>query len=242
MKALILLPFAMAATILYAQPTSGTITFQQTIALNLKEENLPEGMAGLLPSEQKVELVLYFSPNASLYENKEKEKSELESGIRQGNVMIQIDRQVPQDKVYTDLKNKEITELRDFMGRMFLIKHPVDARKWKFSGNQKKILEMACMEAVCIDGKDTITAWYTTAIPVNAGPPGMILEAHSGSNVHIVATKLDTETDASKKIKIPSKGKKVTEEEYEKMVAEKTKEMQEQYGGDGNIIIMRQTR
>ena len=40
-----------------------------------------------------------------------------------------------------------------------------------------------------------------------------------------------------KKIKEPTKGKKVTNEEYEKMVVEKQEEMKKQFGGDGNLQI-----
>jgi GLPGLI family protein len=249
MKTLILLPILLASTALYAQQTSGIITYEQTLAFDIKDQNIPEGMAGLLPTEQKNESVLYFSPDASLYEHKEKEKSEQESGYRSENVMIQMDIKVPRDKVYTDLKNKQITEQKDFMDRLFLLNTPIESQKWKFTGMQKKILDMACMEAIAILDKDTVTAWYTTAIPVNAGPqtfsglPGMILEAHIGADFHLVAIKIESGDDGMlKMIKAPTKGKKITKEDYDKMVSEKTEEMRKQYGGDGNVIIIKHTR
>jgi GLPGLI family protein len=247
MKTLIFLPIVFASSALFAQQISGTITYEQTIALDIKVENISEGMAGLLPKEQKSESVLYFNPDASLYEHKEKEKSEQESGYRPGNVMIQMDVRVPRDKVYTDLKNKQIIEQKDFMDRLFLLNIPMESQKWKFTGMQKKILDMACMEAISIQDKDTITAWYTAAIPVNAGPqtfsglPGMILEVHIGSNLQLIATKIDS-GDVLEKIKAPTKGKKISKEDYDKMVTEKTEEMRKEYGGDGNIIIMKNTR
>lgn len=249
MKTFIFLPLLLVATPVLAQQTSGTIHYEQTIAFDLKDQNLPEGMAGLLPTEQKISSVLYFSPDAALYEHVEKEKPEQESGYRSGNIVIEIDQHIPRDKVYTDLKSKKITEQKDFMDRLFLLETPAEAQKWKFTGMQKKILDLACMEAVNMEGKDTITAWYTTAIPVNAGPqtisglPGMILEAHIGSDVHITATKIEAGNDrTSQMIKAPSKGKKISQAEYDKMVQEKTEALQKQYGGEGDVIIMKQTR
>ncbi|RYZ34931.1 MAG: GLPGLI family protein, partial [Sphingobacteriales bacterium] len=201
--------------------------------------------AGMIPKEAKESSVLYFQPEATLYETVENEKSNQESGVQSGNVMIQIHQKASQDKYYADLKNKKVVEQKDFMDRLFLIDKTLGAQKWKFTGRQKKILDMACMEAQQVDNTDTITAWYTTAIPVAAGPtslsglPGMILEAQVGSSLHIVATKIAPADAASLKlIKAPTKGKKVTEAAYLQMVKEKTEEMQKQFGGNGNNVIM----
>jgi hypothetical protein len=55
--------------------------------------------------------------------------------------------------------------------------------------------------------------------------------------IHIVAQKVDkTQPDAKMFVK-PKEGKKVKPYEFKKIVDEKTKEMQEQYGGKGNVII-----
>lgn len=246
MKALIFLPFLLAPVVVTAQRTSGSITYEKTITFDIKAQNMPESMAGLLPKQQKALSVLYFNRDASLYEHKENEKSEQESGYRSDNVMVQVSIKGERDKVYTDLKNKQITEQKEFMDRMFLLDIPVESHKWKFTGMQKKILDMPCLQAVTIEGNDTVTAWYTTAIPVNAGPqtfsglPGMILEAHIGSSRHLVATKIeDGDDNLVKMIKAPTKGKKISKADYDKMVQQKTEELQKQYGGNGNVIIMK---
>ena len=68
----------------------------------------------------------------------------------------------------------------------------------------------------------------------------MILEVSSkgerGSRT-IVATAINEKELEKDLIKEPSKGKKVTSEEFKKIVDEKTKEMQEQMGGRRGIII-----
>ncbi|MBJ2174782.1 GLPGLI family protein [Aureibaculum sp. A20] len=84
-----------------------------------------------------------------------------------------------------------------------------------------------------------VTAWYTMQIPVNQGPgkfwglPGLILEVHEG-NTSILCTKIEINSDNSETIKRPSKGKKVTQEEYNKITKEKMEEMSERFQGRGN--------
>ncbi|MCK0130050.1 GLPGLI family protein [Flavobacteriaceae bacterium F08102] len=86
--------------------------------------------------------------------------------------------------------------------------------------------------------KVKVTAWYTMQVPVNQGPgkywglPGLILELHEGNTV-LLCTKLVMNADKAEKIKRPTKGKKVTLAEYEKITKEKMEEMAEQFRGRG---------
>jgi len=81
-----------------------------------------------------------------------------------------------------------------------------------------------------------ITAWYTMQIPVNQGPgklwglPGLILEVHEG-NTSILCTKIELNGDDAETIKMPSKGKKVSQDEYNKIAKEKMEEMRERFRG-----------
>jgi GLPGLI family protein len=112
------------------------------------------------------------------------------------------------------------------------------------TGNQKKILDYTCNEAVRQDGDKKITAWFTSAIPLSSGPaqygglPGMIMEVNVNDD-ELSMTAVDLSfTSVDKKLLVkPTEGKKVTEAEFRQIVDEKTKEMQEQNGGNGNVII-----
>ncbi|NQX82279.1 MAG: GLPGLI family protein [Flavobacteriaceae bacterium] len=79
-----------------------------------------------------------------------------------------------------------------------------------------------------------ITAWYTPQIPVNQGPdmywglPGLIMELREGNSI-LLCTKLSINGKGSKSIKEPSKGKKITQEKYDKVVAKKTAEMKKRF-------------
>ncbi|WP_117879690.1 GLPGLI family protein [Aureibaculum luteum] len=84
-----------------------------------------------------------------------------------------------------------------------------------------------------------VTAWYTMQIPVNQGPgkfwglPGLILEIHEG-NTSILCTKIEISSENSETIKTPSKGKKVSQDEYDKLAKEKMEEMRERFRGGRN--------
>jgi len=82
-----------------------------------------------------------------------------------------------------------------------------------------------------------VTAWYTPQIPVSQGPkdfwglPGLILEV-SYSKTILLCTKIVLNPKDKKDIKVPTKGKEVSQTEYNKIIAKKLKEMQERYGGN----------
>lgn len=92
--------------------------------------------------------------------------------------------------------------------------------------------------------ESTTEAWFTMQIPVSVGPekykglPGTILELKNdfknrrgGGTRTITATKVDLRALEGNEIEKPSKGKKVTREEFREIVKEKMKEMRENGGG-----------
>jgi GLPGLI family protein len=89
-----------------------------------------------------------------------------------------------------------------------------------------------------------VTAWYAMDIPVSHGPgdfwglPGLILMVDAG-NTKVLCTKIVMNPKEKSKIEEPKKGKVVTQEEYDKIIADKMKEMRERFrnerqkGGSG---------
>ena len=98
-----------------------------------------------------------------------------------------------------------------------------------------------------------VTAWFAPTLPVAIGPqgygglPGMIMEVEfDGGRSVVTAAEVKLQKPAEGAIKVPEKGKKVTRAEYQKIQAEKMKEMRESGmmqgrqggpGGPGMIII-----
>jgi len=89
--------------------------------------------------------------------------------------------------------------------------------------------------AVAAPKEEVITAWYTPQIPVSQGPdeywglPGLILEVSAGRTV-ILCNKIVINPKEGLEIEKPKKGDEVSREEYQEIVAEKTKEMAERFG------------
>lgn len=79
-----------------------------------------------------------------------------------------------------------------------------------------------------------VTAWYTLDIPINQGPgdywglPGLILEV-SARDTKIMCIKIVMNPKEKAELKEPSKGKVVTQEEYDDIVIKKTEEMRERF-------------
>lgn len=83
---------------------------------------------------------------------------------------------------------------------------------------------------------ETIVAWYTPMIPASHGPddfgglPGLILELNT-NNTTILCTKVVLNPSDEVVIEAPTKGKKVTREEYTATIEKQAKEMSERFGG-----------
>lgn len=95
------------------------------------------------------------------------------------------------------------------------------------------------VEEVEVANEIVITAWYTTQIPINQGPgeywglPGLILEV-STDRTTILCTKIVMNPRDKTDIKAPSKGKEVSQKEYDAIVKKKTEEMRDMRGRRGN--------
>jgi GLPGLI family protein len=217
---------------------SGTVIYQQIAKLNIKLEGDGAALADALPKEQKSEKILHFSEKSSLYENYNGGGTDDPMPMEKGGVMIKMSQ--TDNRTFSDLVNKKVIEQKDFMSRLFLVESELPSEKWKLTGNQRRILEYPCQEAVREEDSIQVHAWFTPTIPVPAGPgeyvglPGLVLavESHDGDR-RLEAISVELKPLDADILKPPKKGKKVTGEEYEAIVAEKLKEMGVEHGGQG---------
>jgi GLPGLI family protein len=85
----------------------------------------------------------------------------------------------------------------------------------------------------------TITAWYTSEIPVSFGPngvwglPGLILQLENENYIYF-CTKVSLKNNEKVKIKIPNSGKVISKKEYEKYEKKMQKQMED---NDGAFMI-----
>ncbi len=235
-----------------AQNNSGKILYTETIKIEFEMPQIegidPEQLKAMIPESQSSEMQLVFNSTAASYTNVPKdEKNEYQHN--QGGAMIMMDFGSQEVNIYSDLVNKKVVEEADIMGKAFLIKDDMKKSEWKMAGESKEILGYPCNKATKKNQDDEdVTAWFTMQIPVSSGPrsagqlPGMILEMQIGQGMEIKATKVELGQVQEADLKMPTKGKEVTYEKYEKIMDAKMKEMAEEYGGEGNVIIKTETR
>lgn len=224
--------------------TSGNVCYKEVVKLNINLDGDASQFADKLPKERSSQMVLYFTPEASLYQlNTEQQEEETATAEMEGaSVMVKMVR--PDNKYYADLGNQNLIEQRDFMSRIFLIENSIDASGWKITGNQKTILGYPCQEALLTRDSSSVVAWFTPAIPVGTGPgrylglPGLVLAVDiDNGNRTITATSVEPGPVTREQLVKPKGGKKVTSEEYDQIVEEKRKEMEQQYGSGGGVVI-----
>lgn len=233
--------------------TSGTVKYEEKVKLDIHLDGDGAQFSNMLPKERKSNKILVFNPDAALYSNnKDAEEEEILSD-EAGGAMVQIHMEEPDNKLYTDLKTRKQIEQREFMTRMFLIEGEMETSPWKLTGEEREILGFTCQEAVMEKDSVKTVAWFTPSIPVSAGPgsynnlPGLVLEVNvKDGNRIISATSIEENTGDIARLDKPKEGKKVTKEEFDKIVDEKMKEMGAERGVSGHEstshVIMRISR
>lgn len=225
---------------------SGKITFQEKAKIEIKLEGDAAQFADNLPKEQVSTKLLYFNSASSIYINDETKSEEDIVNQESGTVKIKMISSGENDRIFCDLKDMKTTEEKEFMTRKFLVVGGDVKTGWKIRDNFSSILGYNCQEAVWEDSSRMVKAWFTTSIPVQSGPagfgglPGMILSADINNGKRIItATAIDQAADVTSQLVKPSEGKKVTREEFTKIVDEKRKEMGVENGDGANHIVIK---
>ncbi len=236
--------FVFLGHLIYAQQ-SGKISYKETMKLEF-DMDLPDGvdLSSMLQESQSFNKELIYNTSEAVYRDaKTNENTDMEMESDDGSMKIVIKREDTEDIIYVNLKTKTQIEQRGFMGKSFVIEEPIKKSKWKLTGEKIKFLEYECQKAVLETDDDQYIAWFTPQIPVQHGPagfnqlPGAVLMLTSADQkLEIIATNISFDESHQKDLKVPNDGDKVTQEEFDKIVEEKTKEMKEMFGGEGIII------
>jgi GLPGLI family protein len=226
--------------------TSGKVIFEERIKMDIKLEGDAAQFSESLPKEQVSNKVLLFTTDYSLYQADEAKKSEDPVNAQDSRMTVKMFVSGGNDKTFSDLKNKKKVEQKEFMTRMFLVEGDLGNQDWKFTGSFRTILGYNCQEAVRQDKDKKISVWFSPSIPVAAGPggysglPGLVLHVDIDNGKRTInATSVDPSFNDASLIVRPKEGKKVTSEEFKKIVDEKMKEMGGEGGEGGNHVIIR---
>ena len=239
--------FSLLATLSLTAQTTGRIVYEEKMDLH---RNLPpdrEDMKDMIPQYNTMAFELFFNDSVTVYKaQKLAEDPAVTSSTGNQRMMMRWggrDTRV----VYKHIPGNQLIDSRDFMQKQFLIKGPLDNRKWKITGKQKEILGQLCLSASTdIDTATHVVAWFAPQMAVFSGPsdyqglPGMILQIDVNDGLRMItATDIVLEPVAPELLVAPTKGKEVTAEEFDKIREEKMKEMGMGGGGPMQMTIIR---
>lgn len=159
--------------------------------------------------------VLQFDDSQSLYTYGEKEKSYAYSWKKDEFVLIH-------DRSADQIKHQIVLG-----GQLYLVEDSAPTYKWKILNEIREVEGFLCMKAETQDTikNQTIHAWFTTEIPVSAGPegysglPGLILmlEINNGTAI-IEASEITLDEPIAFKMPKKIKGKEVSYSAYRSML------------------------
>lgn len=223
------------------QLKEGVILYEQKVNMHRRAINVNgQDMRAMIPEFQVNKTQLLFNSNESFYKSYEDEEAD-ETELSSGGATVRFRR--PQSEIYKNFQIGQKVELREFMGKKYLIKGEMTQTPWKITSETADLNGYACVKAIMTDSlrgeARNIAAWFTPDIPVAAGPdnfgalPGMILKVDINDG-EVVYTALKIEGRPLKKgeLTAPSKGKEIAEDDFRKMVEEQMKQM----GGQRMII------
>lgn len=130
------------------------------------------------------------------------------------------------NSVYIDTNKDSIIAQKCIIDKDFLVKDKYQPRDWELTKERKTINGKECIKAIT-KGKSTITAWFTTEIPLSVGPlgyiglPGIIMQLDTPTYSYVLQEIV--ELAEVPKIEKPTEGKVVTLAEFDKLEAEKMK-------------------
>ncbi|MDP3357940.1 MAG: GLPGLI family protein [Lutibacter sp.] len=221
------------------------LTFDKTASVYKEEVKLDQGAAAGSPGMRFA--IMGGGASGKYYKNTQTKTSVKENEFSGKNFLIKDALKTYEWKM--EQETKMIGNNLCFKATT-IIEMPANANSFSFgrqenSNKDPKKEEEEKIELV------PVTAWYSMDIPVSHGPgdywglPGLILEINAG-NTQIMCTKIVMNPKEKSDISEPNKGKVMTQKEYDVMLKEKMKEMQERFsnerqksGGTGSGMHMR---
>jgi GLPGLI family protein len=248
---------------LQAQQKQGTVTYER-VSKMVARFNI-NGVENEMPQTRKDNFELTFGNNTSLWKAAEQDNDDDHTTSGEGGMQIRMVIAGSNDVLYNNFETGKKVEKRELFDKTFIVDDSIHSLKWKMTGETKTIFNFTCMKATATniskrttmtmnDGKmerkeieDTsnIVAWFTTSIPVSAGPgeyqgqlPGLILEMDIKNGTQIYkATGISEKADLAA-IKEPTGKKHYTPDEFKKEREKMMKEMeQNMQGGNRQIRI-----
>jgi GLPGLI family protein len=242
-----------------AQQKEGKVMYERTMQMQIRMAE-GDGPQQEMSRTRTDRFELNFANGQMVYKQMEDDIQDEGFGGGDG-VMIRSIGGGGDDVTFCDFQKLRKVESREFFDKKFLIIDSIRRDSWKLGEETKTILNHICRKATSqrigkrmtmsmdngkmerkeITDTSLLVAWFTTDIPVPAGPevqgqlPGLILELET-NNGRAIYKAIEISPEANQKqIKEPTKGKKVSPDEF---AIERNKMMDEmERNGGGNFRI-----
>ena len=264
-KTFLLSGLVLLSTIVFGQLDKGKIVFERTMQLQIRIADDNPAFQNMIPKERKDRFELLFAGGKSLWLPAEDENPNEDMNFSDGGgARIVMRMPGSEDISYHNMDESKKVEQRELGGKTYIVADSIRKMNWKLAGETKTILGYNCMKATSQqtqqnmrmnmdNGKTTreavtdtlnIVAWFTNEIPGSFGPdsyqgqlPGTILEIDvNNGRTNFKAITVSEKTDVAK-IKEPTKGKKMTPDEFNKEREQLYKDMQQNGGGNMRVNI-----
>lgn len=247
-----------------AQTKEGKVVYERTIQMTNARfrGNLPAEIQAQMPKSRTDQFELLFTPEHSLYQFLPNAADEGGGTFSGGGMVIQM-RGGANEITYVDLAKGTRVDQREIMDKSFVVTDTIAKLQWKLSEETKPILNFTARKATAtainqrprmsmengemkqemVSDTVNVVAWYTTDVPVPAGPnyggqlPGLILEINTNNGQSITKAIEFSPKVAANKIKEPKDGKKLTAAEFSKERDKLMEEMRKNMPA-GNVIRM----
>jgi GLPGLI family protein len=243
-----------------AQLKEGKVIYERTMQLRV---NVNSEVAHLVPPQRTDNFELLFGNNQSIWRVIPNAEGDNSTVSGPGFMMRMAGND---DVIYYNFEKAQRIDQRDLFDREFLVEDSISNLKWKLTEENKSILNFNATKAVAerigsrsvmimengemkrqqVADTSYITAWFTSEVPVPAGPsefqgqlPGLILElnVNNGRTVY-KAVEVSPKVNVAS-IKEPKGGKRLTAQEFNKERDKLMEEMRKNNpGGNRSIRIV----
>ncbi|MFT3932518.1 MAG: GLPGLI family protein [Chitinophagaceae bacterium] len=225
-KILFILPALLCLQYSFAQLKDGKIVYERKTNMHKRLPPESENMKGMIPEFSTVKQQLVFSGDESIFSSLPEEDDIRDHAGEDGN-RINIRMGGGNNETYKNYAAEKIVELRELGPKKYIIEDTLRKLAWKLSDDTMTVKGYACKKATAKNRQgDDIIAWYTEAIPVSSGPeqfgglPGLILQMNIGDSFIQFSALSVNVSDSKQIVKIPSGAKKVSRQEFQKMMDE----------------------
>lgn len=263
MKKLLLLLTSSFVLFAQAQTKEGKVIYERTMQMPMRNfGNMPAEIQAQLPKSRTDQFELLFTSQHSLYQFLPNANDDGGGTFSGGGVALRFNGGA-NETTYVDFEKGTRLDQREVMEKSFVVTDTLAKQQWKLSDETKKILDFTARKATTtrintrmrmtmengemkrepVTDTVAVVAWYTTDVPVAAGPdfvgqlPGLILEVNVANGQSVTKAIEFSAKVAANKIKEPKDGKKLTAAEFSKERDKLMEEMRKNMP-QGNMIRM----